>query len=68
MLGTSVRLPTNPGGSTPQYNNNSKKHYGANNLTNAPLSAPQVYTIQFDTILAEISHSQTLDPKNFEVQ
>ena len=30
--------------------------------------ALQVYTIQFDTIEGEVSHTQTLDPKNFEVK
>lgn len=52
---------SNPNSGPPQVT-------GGGTFTVSPLSAPQVYTIQFDSIEAEISHSQTLDPKNFEVK
>ena len=41
---------------------------GGGTFTASPLSATQVYKIQFDSIESEISHTQTLDPKNFEVK
>jgi hypothetical protein len=60
---------TNPGGSPPEVAaNNGPRSLGGGHLTRSPLSAPQVYTIQFDTIDTEVSHTQTLDPKNFEVK
>jgi hypothetical protein len=57
-------IPTYPSGPAPQFNSK----YGSRNLTISPLSALQVYTILFDTIETEVSHTQTLDPKNFEIK
>jgi len=59
-------ISSNPDSSPPQarYSNS---HSTTRNLTRSPLSAPRTYTIQFDTIEAEVSHTQTLDPKNFEI-
>jgi hypothetical protein len=38
------------------------------NTTTSPLSARSAYTIQFETIEASVSHTQSLDPRNFEVK